>query len=255
MKKIYFLSAKVFFETRFKTALCSILLLTFIISGCSRTDIIERPSVNKPKKILIDASHDGGAWWFPQSINSGFSQSNPHQGKALADHLRSKGFIVDELPSYTPITNTLVQQYDKVIRAGSYGVYQESEIKAYEKLLTGKSSLFLISEYKRAEETDLLAKRIGVDFSGTYYGNVNLYAPHSITNGATPFYYNAGSIVTNQTSKSQIQIMAWLDNNINLPVGGILKHPTSKIFFLGDLNGIESLPQPLTNNIINYLFE
>ncbi len=41
------------------------------------------------RHILIDASHDGGVWWFPQS--GPFSPGAPHQGKALADHLRGLG--------------------------------------------------------------------------------------------------------------------------------------------------------------------
>ena len=231
-----------------------ILLLSIMSIGCSRTDLIETCIPGHQKRILIDASHDGGVWWFPQSPNTGYSDDAHHQGKALADLLRSKGFIVDELHSNTLITYTMLQHYDKVIRAGSYGIYQESEIAAYEKFLTGHSSLFLISEYKRPGETDLLAKRIGVEFEGSYYGNVNRYATHSITTGATPFYYNAGSIVTNENSNPNIQVLAWLDNNTSLPVAGILNHLTSKIFFLGEINGLETIPQPLTNNILNWLF-
>ena len=269
MKKTTILLSKAaFFEVLFKLPLAYFLILSFIITGCSRSDLRDSyivtgrscPDVGdnyivNSKKILIDASHDGGTWWFPQSINTGFSNTNPHQGKALADYLRSKGFIVDELPGYTPITSTLLQQYDKIIRAGGYGVYTAPEFNAYENFLKGKSSLFLISEFQRSGETDLLAQRIGIDFNGTYSGLVNLYAPHNITAGAVPFYYNAGSIVTNSSTNPEIQILAWLDNNINLPVGGILKHPNSKIFFLGEINGIEKLPQPFINNITNYLFE
>ncbi len=237
-----------------KNKMFYILLLSIFNYGCARSGL-ELPCRDSQKnKILIDASHDGGVWWFPQSSITGFFDSVNHQGKALADFLRNKGFIVDELRSNTLITYTMLQGYDKVIRAGGYGLYQESEIAAYEKFLTGNSSLFLISEFKRPGETDQLTKRIGIDFDGTYYGNVNLYATHSITAGAAPFYYNAGSIVTNVSSNPQIQILAWLDNNSSLPVGGILKHPTSKIFFLGDLNGIELTPQPFTSNIINWLF-
>jgi hypothetical protein len=232
-----------------------ILLLSFAGFGCTRSDFNEIWIKDTPQKILIDASHDGGGWWFPQSTISGFSPSSAHQGKALADLLRSKGFIVEELPSKTLVTTSLLQQYSKVIRAGSFGNYQESELSAYDRFLTGKSSLFLISDYQRPEQTDQLAEMLGIDFKGIHYGNVRQYAPHAITEGAIPFSYNAGSIVENENTNSKIQILGWLDSKSTLPVMGTLKHQSSKIFFLGDINGIEGVPQPLTNNIVKWLFE
>jgi hypothetical protein len=260
MKKSIFLFAPNSFvdlKTRINSTfrLVCLLILSFSFFGCSRSDIKEILVNDNSKKILIDASHDGGTWWFPQSTISGFSQSSAHQGKALADLLRNKGFIVEEISSNTLITLTLLQQYSKVIRAGSYGSYQESELSAYNKFLEGNSSLFLISDFKRFGETDQLAERLGINFGGVYFGDVSLYAPHAITEGATSYYYNAGSIVTNESNNSKIQILAWLDGKNNQPVAGILKHQSSKIFFVGEINGIESVPQPLTNNIVKWLFE
>ena len=46
--------------------------------------------------VLIDASRDGGVWWFPQVAP--FSAEAGHQGKALADHMRGLGYFVEELP-------------------------------------------------------------------------------------------------------------------------------------------------------------
>ena len=48
-------------------------------------------------KIVIDASHDGGVWWFPQSNATGYDASKPHQGQAFANLLRAKGYEVAEL--------------------------------------------------------------------------------------------------------------------------------------------------------------
>src|SRR3954453_17646048 len=47
--------------------------------------------------ILVDASKDGGTWWFPQAPPF-FSDLADHQGKAIADYLRSVGYQIDELP-------------------------------------------------------------------------------------------------------------------------------------------------------------
>ena len=38
-------------------------------------------------RILVDASRDGGVWWFPQwEQQGGFDFTLPHQGKELADY-------------------------------------------------------------------------------------------------------------------------------------------------------------------------
>ena len=232
-----------------------ILLISFSCYGCQHSDLNELLENNFSKKILIDASHDGGTWWYPQSPLSGFSQSLPHQGKLLADFLRSKGFIVDELPANTLITTSILQQYSKVIRASFFLDYKESELIAYDKFLKGKSSLFLISDYLRPDVTDQLSQKLGIDFSGIYQGDVTLYAPHAITEGATPFHYKVGSIITNENNNPNIQVLGWLDGKSSMPVMGILKHRSSKIFFLGEMNGIEDVPQPLTSNIVKWLFE
>ena len=81
-------------------------IISVIHTGCTDVDLNEI-SVNKPsKKILVDASHDGGGWWFPQA--GSYSANLPHQGKALADLLRSRGFTVDELPRDILITDSIL---------------------------------------------------------------------------------------------------------------------------------------------------
>ncbi len=45
-------------------------------------------------------------------------------------------------------------------------------------------------------------------------------------------------------------------NNIDAPIMGILNnYPNTKIFFLGDENGVEYVPQPFTQNLVSWLFE
>jgi hypothetical protein len=38
------------------------------------------------------------------------------------------------------------------------------------------------------------------------------------------------------------------------PVMGKLTNYPGKIFFLGETNGLESIPQPFTQNLVNWLF-
>jgi hypothetical protein len=97
-------------------------------------------------------------------------------------------------------------------------------------------------------------QKTGIHFQGIYYGNLDTYAPHIITDSATSFYYNAGSIIVNAGTNPAIIPLGWLDGDNNKPSLGILQHPFSKILFIGDINGIESLPQPLTLKIFKWLF-
>jgi len=235
-----------------KRVLPYLLISLFFLIRCADIDYNEQ-SVNRPsRKILVDASHDGGVWWAPQSGT--YSASLPHQGKLMADFLRSYGFTVDELPSFSVITDSILQQYDKVIRAGNYRNYLPSELHAYTNYTNRPSSLFLISEFQQPAQIDQLAENLGIHFRGLYYGNMNMYSPHIITDSATSFYYNAGSIVVNAGTNPAIIPLGWLDGSNNKLGMGILHHPLSKIFFIGDINGIESLPQPLIFKIFKWLF-
>lgn len=226
---------------------------------------------DSPRRILVDASRDGGVWWSPQSALTGFSESESHQGKALADYIRSLGFRVDELPRGVMITDSLLCRYDKVIRAGKCGAYAESELQAYESFLHRTSSLILISEFLRPGGNDQLAERLGITFAGLARGFVTRFADHSITEDAVPFHFNAGSVVIDAGSNPNIECLGWLSDDIYVdlngndlqdpdeptgcPVMGVLHHPTSRIFFLGEINGIETVPQPLVNNLIHWAFQ
>ena len=229
-----------------------------LFSSCYDDGHFEPPPVNtniNNSKILVDASHDGGGWWAPQWVGSGFNPALHHQGKGLADLLRSMGYPVDELPSYTLITDSILRQYDKVIRAGAYGAYQPGELAAYNNFLQRRSSLLLISEYRQNPlDIDELAESLGVHFRGKYYDSVKHYVSHATTLNATPFYFNAGSVVSNESTNPQIQILGRLNNSTGPGVMGILNHPTSKIYFLGEINGLQTIPQPFTTQLFKWLF-
>ena len=76
----------------------------------------------------MDASRDGGVWWYPQG-EAGFDPAAPHQGQRLADYLRSRGYVVDELPRGRIVSDTLLwPTYAGVIRAGQYGTYTAARV-------------------------------------------------------------------------------------------------------------------------------
>jgi hypothetical protein len=257
--------------------------MPFIMLGCQKsTSDIEDPATaqrqeNDPKngtsgeKILVDASKDGGVWWFPQGTGA-FSADADHQGKALADYLRNMGYQVDELPRGVVITASLLSQYDKIIRAPAFFPYTDAEIGAYDNFLKKPGSLMLLQDHLTYTTNDKLSEHLGIEFSGAVSGTVTDYAAHQITQGVSELPYIAGSVITNASNNPAITILGSLDNasfldlnnngvfdadDINAPpVMGILtNYPSSKIFFMGDGNGIEAIPQPLTQNLISWLFQ
>jgi hypothetical protein len=95
--------------------------------------------------ILVDASKDGGVWWFPQSSETGFSETKFHQGQALAEYIRSLGYRVDELPRGAIITNALLEKYSRIIRAAVFFPYTDDEIAAYKNFLDRPGAIMLLA--------------------------------------------------------------------------------------------------------------
>jgi hypothetical protein len=211
------------------------------------------------KPILVDASKDGGGWWFPQGPSTGFNAEANHQGKPLADYLRSLGHSVDELPRGATITTELLSKYTIVIRATAFFNYTTEELAAYETFLSRSSSLFLISDHLQHTVNDRLSAQLGLMFEGAYWGPITSFQLHPVTTGVNSHNFIAGSVIRNW-NPSKITVLGSInlqsgDEGTMLGAMGIVNHPTSKIFFIGDINGIEQVPQPFTSNIVRWLFQ
>jgi hypothetical protein len=219
-------------------------------------------------KILIDASKDGGVWWYPQA--GPFNSSEPHQGKVLADYFRSLGHEVDELgKDVTFFDFDLLNQYDIVFAIAAYGNYLTSELDAYVKYVSNGGILFIISDHHG--ESCNLPESFGLEFKGTNVGEnaVTEFADHSITNGVTNIQYFAGSGLVSYPKEANI--IGWLSNDTfidlngnNLPeegepfgaaVLGYLDFNDGVILFLGDTNGLEGVSQPFTDNYLSWLLQ
>ena len=86
----------------------------------------------------------------------------------------------------------------------------------------------------------------------------------------TPLLYNAGSVILSPADHPNIEVLGRLRNSDfvdldgdggqdqNEPTGaavmGILRHPSARIFSLGDINGIEGVPQPFVDNLVSWVF-
>ena len=207
------------------------------------------PAPTQGNSVLVDASRDGGVWWAPQA--GPFSPESYHQGQPLADYLRGKGYAVQELARGMAITEDLLLASKIVIRANDFGSYTAAELQAYQHFLACPRTLLLLADYVSEGSQDQLAEMLGVKFTGAVFGYVTTFAAHPITSGVVPLYYNAGAIV-DAGYPSTVHILGWLSTGE--PVMGVVDNGTANIFFIGDVNGIESVPQPLVDNLINWGF-
>ncbi len=215
------------------------------------------------RRILVDASRDGGVWWFPQS--GPFHVGAAHQGKALADHLRELRHTVRELPRPTTITPALLANFDIVIRIAGKGPYTAAELAAYDAWVSQGGGLLLCAEH---HASDGLAAHFGLQFSGITRGQqvLSKFAPHPVTVGVGPIPYGAGSgLVSHPPSAS---VLGWLsastfldlDNDgvkdpgeSSAPAGlGVMPWGRGKVVFSGDANLWEKVPQPLLRNTLRW---
>jgi len=214
--------------------------------------------------ILIDASRDGGVWWFPQART--FDPSMAHQGKAFADYLRSLGHKVDELPRPHTITPKLLGNYALVIRAVGFGSYSNTEINAYTNYVQNGGRLLLLADHNAS---DALASSFGLQFEGRTRGEnkLNNYVAHPITQGVGELSYGVGSALTSYPGAAlivgRLSDLSYLDlNNNDLQdpgessrpdVLGLMDLGRGRIVFCGDTNMWQSVPQPLTDNVLEWL--
>lgn len=217
--------------------------------------------------VLIDASRDGGVWWFPQG--GSFDPDLPHQGKPLADYLRSFDLEVRELPRPTQISLDLLQGYSLVIRAVAFGGYTSSEVLAYQQYVERGGRLLLLDDHKRYAGVDAVGESFGLLFAGITRGSQGLvFVNDPVTEGLQDgqLFFLAGSGLAEYPATAKI--LAYLDENSYLdlnangsrddgepvapPVIGRLEAGDGLVVFMGDTNFIERVPQPLTDNFIRF---
>ena len=211
------------------------------------------PTAN-PKTVLIESTHDGGVWWFPQGKN-GFFADSAHQGKPFADYLRSKGYSVVELGRKQAISADSMMKFAVVVRAAYYAGsqfpgYTESDLAAYDAYTACARTLIVLAEYKREGEHDELVDRLGIPLAGSLTGTMNSFSAHSLTAGVDTIRYIAGSYLTSE-SNANIQVLGRVGNQA---VMGLLAGRQAKIFWVGDTNGIEQMPQPFIDNLLAWGF-
>jgi hypothetical protein len=227
------------------------------------------PSDSGKPRVLIDASRDGGVWWFPQVAP--FDAAAGHQGKLLADEIRSLGYVVDELPRPFLITAEVLERYALVVRAHAFTTYSGAEISAYTDYVAGGGKLLLLADHMHYAASDDMAQAFGIGFAGiTRGGNLlNTFAPHSVTAGVAPLVYRVGSGIVSHPAAARI--VGWLSSDTYLDLNGngafdpgeptapaalgVMPFGSGRIVFCGDTNLWQRIPQPLLANVLAWLSE
>lgn len=213
------------------------------------------------RNILIDASRDGGVWWFPQA--GPYTATDPHQGKALADHLRGLGHLVTELPRGATVTPAALATQDVVIRVSGMGLYSAAELSAYTAWTNQGGGLLLLGEH---HPSDGLAAAFGLQFAGITRGPCTLstYAAHPLTAGLGPLAYGAGSGILGQPASATL--VGWLSATTFLDLDddglkdanetwapaalGVMPYGKGRVVFCGDTSLWLQIPQPLVSNVL-----
>jgi thiol-disulfide isomerase/thioredoxin len=199
-------------------------------------------------KIVVDASKDGGVWWFPQGEGR-FDTAREHQGKRLVDALKAQGWEVEEVVRGADVTSRL-QGATIVIRANFTGSYQPSEVDAYRDFVSNGGSVLLLQGFVRPgnEEQDAVAAAFGVRFAETVRAaRIVRWAPSSLS--GLPLRYGVGSIIA-ESPPSTVPL-AYLDDGKT--VMGAVQFGKGKVLFAGTILGFLDASVPSTTRVVEAL--
>ena len=223
------------------------LLLTFVfallllLNPCAA-------SGQKTLRVLVDASKDGGLWWFPQGNGNTFDPRQDHQGKPLADFMRDKGWEVVELGRGEVITADKLRDVDVIVRPTVYFDYTPEEIAAYRDSVMGGTRLLLMGG--NGDRPDSLATIFGLHFdSSSRFGPVRKWIQHPLTANIPGKDFSWTSL---SEAPPDAVLLAWLNSGEAdpRPVLGYLPYGGGYVMFVGQAFIV---PSPIGKSLIGSL--
>jgi hypothetical protein len=205
---------------------------------------VSRSRATQPIRALVDASKDGGLWWSPQYSSEGFDPDKAHQGKAMADAMRARGWEVIELGRGEVITADKLEGYDIVIRPEPYSCYSASEAIAYRDAVAAGVRLFLMGS--SAGYDDRVANIFGLRFGSRRHISVEKIIPHLLTAGIG---LSAIPWVTAQEMPRESVTLAWGPGED--PILGYYALLEGYVLFAGTSSFI--CGSPLLGNMLEFL--
>ncbi|CAN5900364.1 hypothetical protein BH11VER1_BH11VER1_11210 [soil metagenome] len=209
-------------------------------------------SAQEPKiKIIVDASRDGGTWWFPQE-KKGFDSSKPHKGKFLADYLRTR---CQEMIEIAP-GEVVVDQFKEaslVVRFNSYGPpYRAEEVEAYKNYVDKGGRVLLVYGAPFKGSTDAVADVLGIRFGqAAQTPFIKKWAVNPLTAGLKDVPFMTGSVITG-FPESAIQLATMANGQ---SIFGMTNVGKGKIIYLGSFAPLIGVSQPFTERVVDELLK
>lgn len=225
------------------------LTILFLIAAGTLIDLGAKTPQRRPLRrlrVVIDASHDGGAWWFPQGPE--FDPIRPHQGSALAEYLKRRDWEVVEVPRGTKIANQF-RSASIVIRMNLFGGYENSEVAAYQRFVKNGGRLLLVEGYVRDVEADndSVARQFGVRFEGIV--SEPTMPGDTFMRGVGAVMFQIGSIVVRYPKSTQP--LSYLNND--RLVMGTFRYGRGRVIFLSSVAPLLHISQSFTGRLFDEL--
>jgi hypothetical protein len=193
---------------------------------------IDRGEAEETTRVLIETSKDGGVWWFPQSGRpEDFDPSRAHQGKNVADLIRSRDYQLVELPRGQLVTEQTLKGFDVVVRPRSFFPYTTEEVKAYLAAVSQGVRLILFGNV--GARADSIAEGFGLRFAKSQdFGSVARFVEHPMTKEIAAI---EGPWVPTEATPSETVVLAWFgeEEAEAKPVMGYCKYGKGDIVFIG----------------------
>lgn len=206
--------------------------------------------VETPYRILIDASKDGGLWWFPQAGT--FDAAQHHQGKPFADMLRRDGAEVVELGRGVLVTTDTLKGFDLVIRVPSFFPYSPAEALAYRYRVAGGMRLLILAGGTR--NRDVLAEAFGLYFeSRTQFTSIKRWVRHPFTRNLDEFDEGVWSGLLRVPNEAVT--LGWVSGSNDPPAMGYLPYGMGYVVFTGQAMKLGLTDSSAENDLIDSIVE
>jgi hypothetical protein len=235
-----------------RVAICFAVLVIVVTADLNAA---AQREAGKAPRILVDASKCGGLWWFPQG--GSFNPQQYHQGKALADSMRLKGWQVEELPRGEVITLEKLREADIVIRPPAYFPYSFEEVSAYQQSVMTGTRLLLVGG---GAENDVVAQFFGVRFEPhTRFASVRKWIPHPLTQNINNANVAWTPIVEAPPAAVVLAWLSRLEETNPRPVLGYLPYGKGYVVFMSQAliapGPASAFPSSLISSMVRYTAE
>lgn len=190
------------------------------------TDHSAAQATGKRLSILVDASKDGGLWWFPQGER--FNPDEYHQGMQLSSRMKDQGWSVTELGRGETIDGSTLAGYDVILLVKPFFRYNESERQAYVQSVQNGAKLFLLGP----DPNGGVHAEFGLKFPlRSRFGSADSWVDHAFNRRLE----DVGAVWTPalSTSRESVPLAFMGEGNLAMPVVSYLPVANGAVLYIG----------------------